>query len=553
MPTEGNKKAQSRRKTKPAIHTHNRKAQGVAAYSGIMVLYMFATIVTKVLGFGREIFITARFSYGAVSDGYILGFSVPDLVYNLLVGGAVSAAVTPILSAAIERNEEKKVWHSISTFYSLILLVSFFLLTLGTIFSGDIIRLLNQNKAADVLTIATSVSKIIFLQTFFFILIAIINSILSSYKVFGLPVFGDSIYNLICLIAIALLGAPNEQGAMRSAWGVVVAAVCYCLYMAYFARPYLGNFRPNLDIFNPLFRRILFLAIPPIMAGTVQQLTLITKQSFADQFTGAVTSLRNATTLYNLPYQIIISSVGPLLLPNLSGFLARGADKEASDFYSKAIKTVLFMLIPCVVLFTLCAPETVRAVYQWNPAKYSEENVLATAGLLRIFAINMILQSLIFFINQVFFARQRSWISLLTGVLTLILNPFFCYVYINFFDLGLPSLTLATCSYNLVILIISRLLMRRFAPEVKAKGIVPFLTKALVAAFFSFSILLLLQELMPYTGRKILQLLQYCVYGGVVLGAYFGAAVLLKMPEAAAVLRMLKDFAAKFTPRRRRA
>lgn len=533
------------------VLTHNRKAQGVAAYSSIMVLYMFATVVTKLLGFGREIFITARFGYGAVSDGYILGFSVPDLVYSLLVGGAVTAAVTPILSAAIERNDEKRVWRSISTFYTLILLVSFVLLTAGTLFAGSLIQLLNPEKPAEVLAIASSVSRVIFLQTFFFILIAIINSILSAYKVFGLPVFGDSIYNLICLISIAALGAPSKAGAVRSAWGVVAAAVCYFLYMFFFAKPYTGSFRPNLDVRNPIFKRILFLAIPPIIAGTVSQLTLITKQGFAHQFVGAVTSLRNSETLYNLPYQIIISSVGPLLLPNLSGFLARGASREASDFYTKAIKTVLFMMIPAAMMFALCAPETVRAVYQWNPETYTEQNVMATAGLLRIFSINMILQSVIFFINQVFYARQRSWISLLTGILTLVLNPVFCYLYIEVFNLGLQSLTLATCSYNLVILIVSRLLMLRFAPEVRAEGLMAFLVKATVAAFFSFSILLVLRALMPWTDSKLLQLGQYFVYGVSCLGFYFLASILLKMDEVSAVLRMFGQFAGKFKARRR--
>ena len=530
---------------------HNKKAQGVAAYSGIMVLYMLATVVTKVLGFGREIIITARFGYGTISDGYILGFSVPDLVYSLLVGGAVTAAVTPILAAAIERNEEKKVWHSVSTFYTLILLVSFVLLTLGLIFSGRIITAVNPNKDPEVLHVASGVSKIIFLQTFFFILIAIINSVLSAYKIFGLPVFGDSIYNLICLLGIALLGAPTREGAMRAAWGVVFAALCYCLYMGHFAKPYLHNFRPNLDLRNPLFKRILLLAVPPVVAGTVNQLTLITKQGFADQFTGAVTSLRNATTLYNLPYQIIIASVGPLLLPNLSGFLARGADREASDFYSKAIKTVIFMMIPCVILFGLSAPETVQAVYQWNPAKYSNENVLATASLLRIFSVNMILQSLIYFINQVFFARQRSWITLLTGVLTLVLNPLFCRLYIDVFHLGLQSLTLATCSYNLIILLVSRLLMKRFASEIKVEGLGAFLIKALVSGFFTFSLLLLLREVMPYSASKALQLLQYLIYGLVTLGAYFPAAADLHMQEASAVLRMLSDFFGKLRIRRK--
>ncbi len=525
---------------------HNRKAQSTAAYSRIMVLYMFATVLAKLLGFGREIFITQRFGYGPISDGYILGFAVPDLIYRLLVGGAVTAAVTPILSSAIERDEEDRVWGPISTFYSVILIFTFVMLIFGELFSTPMISFLYGNQSAQVLEIAASVSKVIFLQTFFFILVAIINSILSANKVFGLPVFGDSVYNVLCLVAIIVLGAPSRTGAVRVSWGIVIAALCYFLYMGFFAKPYIGNFRPNLEVRHPLFKRILWLAIPTLIAGTVVQLNVIIQQSFADQFAGAVTSLRNSQTLYNLPYQIISSAITPLLLPNISGFLARGANKEASDFFSSSIRSVLFMLVPFVILFIVNADDTVRAVYQWNPARYSDENVLATASLLQVFAINMLLQIIITFINQTFFARQRSWIALVTGGLTLLLNPLFCYLYIHVFDLGLQSLTLATCSYNLIIILVSSRLMKRFVPEISVRRLASFAWRAVVSGVLSVAVLILLRALLGVPESKILQLFQYGLYVLAGAGSYFLAAKALEMPETAVALRMFGHFFGRF-------
>ena len=521
---------------------HNRKAQSAGAYTGIMAMYMFATVMAKLLGFGREIFIVDRFSYGAVSDGYILGYSIPDLVYRLLVGGAVTAAVTPILSSAIERDEEDKVWRPISTFYTVILISSFILLTLGEIFSGQIIGFLNPGKSAEVLDIASATSKVIFLQTFFFILIAIINSILSANKVFGLPVFGDSIYNFFCLLAIIFLGAPTKAGAVNVSWGVVFAALCYFLYMAYFAKPYVRNFKPNLDIKQPLFHRILRLAVPSLIADTVIQVNVIIQQSFADQFVGAITSLRNSQTLYNLPYQIIVSAIGPMLLPNISGFLARGANKEASRFFSTSLRSMLFMVFPFVILFGVCAEDTVRAVYQWNPATYTDANVTATASLLQMYSVNMLLQSFIYFINQAFYARQKSWIALVTSTLTIMLNPLFSWFYINVLDMGLQSLTMATVSYNLVILLVSYQLMKRHVPEIKIGKMGRFTVTGLVAGFLSFSVLLLMKSAMPLPEEKIMQLVQYVLFAVGGIGSYFLAALAMGMPEAQVVIRMFTSF-----------
>ena len=166
----------------PRAKVKNRKAQSAEKFSGVMVLYMFATILTKILGFGREIFITQRFGYGAISDGYILGFSIPDLVYSLLVGGAITAAITPILSAAIERDEEEEAWRPISTFLTLIFVFFALFMILGEIFAGPLVSFINPGKDSFVIDIASSVSRVIFLQTFFFILIAILAAVLSANK-----------------------------------------------------------------------------------------------------------------------------------------------------------------------------------------------------------------------------------------------------------------------------------------------------------------------------------------------------------------------------------
>ncbi len=534
----------------PRAKVKNRKAQSAEKFSGVMVLYMFATILTKILGFGREIFITQRFGYGAISDGYILGFSIPDLVYSLLVGGAITAAITPILSAAIERDEEEEAWRPISTFLTLIFVFFALFMILGEIFAGPLVSFINPGKDPFVIDIASSVSRVIFLQTFFFILIAILAAVLSANKVFGLQVFGDSIYNFISLISIAFLGVATKDGAVRVAWGIVVAALAYFLYIAFFAKPYVGNFRPNLDVKQPLFKRILFLAVPPIISGSVMQITVIIRQTFADQFVGAITSLRNAATLYNLPYQIAINSIGPLMLPNIAGFLARGANKEASIFFSKSVKTAIYILVPASILFFVASEETVQAVYQWNVQAYTHENVRATAGLLRIYAIDMLIQTLVFFINQTFYAKQKSWIALVTAVITMGLNPILFYFVINVLNQSLLGLAWASVISGFIIFLISYVLMKRNVPEIRVIHMPQYLVKVAASGVFAVGFLALAKLLMPSSPSKIIQLMQYAFYGVVIFGTYFLGTIALDMPEARSWLNIVQRVAGRVKRRK---
>lgn len=522
------------------IKTRNRKAQSVDKFSGVMVLYIFATILTKLLGFGREIFITSRFGYGVISDGYIVGFAIPDLVYSLLVGGAITASVTPVLSAAIENDKEEEVWEPISTFFTLIF--SFFLIftIVAQVFSHQLTSFLNPGKDIFVIDIASNVSRIIIFQTFFFIIIAIMGSILAANKVFGLQVFGDSIYNLICLLSIALLGVQTPEGPIRVAWGIVAAALAYFLYMLIFARPYLGKFRISFDIKHPLFKRIIFLAVPPIISGSVMQITVIIRQAFTDMFAGAVTSLRNAGTLHNLPYQIIINSIGPLLLPNLSGFLARGADKEASQFFSRTLRTAIFIMVPAAVFFFLAAEETVQAVYQWNPNTYTNENVLATAKLLRIFALIMVISAVTYFMNQVFYAKQKSWIALVTAATLLIFHPILYFIFLKVLNGGLAGLAWASLISDLIVLYISYRFMKRFVPEIKIMYMPQFIVKMIVAAIFAFASLYLAKTLMPYTLSKLMQLIQYAILGFITFASFFIASHFMQMPETKQWIKLVQ-------------
>ena len=94
-------------------------------------------------------------------------------------------------------------------------------------------------------------------------------------------------------------------------------------------------------------------------------------------------------------------------------------------------------------------------------------------------------------------------------------------------------------------------MMKRFIPEIEVRGLASFSVRALVAAILSFSVLFFLKALLPASDDKIIQLLQYAVLGLGGLGSYFLAAMALKMPESASVIRMFNQFFNKF--RRRKA
>ena len=84
------------------------------------MLVMLGLVFSKCSGFLRDIFVADRFDT-LYRDSFTLAFTIPDLVYNLLIGGSIQSAITPSLSAAISKGEEKKGWRAVNIFISVCL------------------------------------------------------------------------------------------------------------------------------------------------------------------------------------------------------------------------------------------------------------------------------------------------------------------------------------------------------------------------------------------------------------------------------------------------
>ncbi|MHB8962585.1 MAG: lipid II flippase MurJ, partial [Saccharofermentanales bacterium] len=148
------------------------------------LIVMIALVLSKLTGQVREMLIPSRIGFGMLSDAYILGFMIPDLVYQLLVGGSIQAAITPTLSAAIYSNDEKKTWRSVSVFINVTALVMLFAVMVGELVIPAILPLFSGDKSKETVDLAISVSRMLFPQVLFMMLAALSIGVMNAYKKF---------------------------------------------------------------------------------------------------------------------------------------------------------------------------------------------------------------------------------------------------------------------------------------------------------------------------------------------------------------------------------
>jgi putative peptidoglycan lipid II flippase len=169
------------------------------------LIMMAGLLLSKISGHLREILIVPMLGYGVVSDAFIIGFQIPDLFYQLLVGGAIGAAVTPSLSHALEKGEENKGWRSLSILVNYAALAMLVAVLLGEWLSPQLLAFYNSSKDPAITDLAVRVSRALFPQVFFMMLAALCIGILNAYRQFGRTSFGPSIYNVVVVLAMVLL------------------------------------------------------------------------------------------------------------------------------------------------------------------------------------------------------------------------------------------------------------------------------------------------------------------------------------------------------------
>ena len=506
--------------------TQSKKTKSIAFSTIIMIIGL---ILSKGSGFLRTVIIGHKFSE-TYRDAFVAAFLIPDFVFALLVGGSIQSAITPTLSKAIEQKTQKKAWRGVSIFITWMSLFVLTFVVVCEVFSNYLYKAFNQGKSEDVVRLAGNMARTLYPQIFFMMLAALCIGVLNAYKKFGSTAFGPPIYNICVLLAIGLLGASNEESLYLTGVGVMAAAMIYFVFQLFMGRREMVHYRPSLDTKDPEFRRLFKLAIPILISASIVQVNMLLLNSFATRFgDGPLYALNSASTLWQLPYGIFAVGIGNVMLPSLASHFANKDFKESSKLLSTSIKNALFLTIPCAGIFLIMPLDIVKTHLQWS-ANFTDKNAEMAALFLTGYCAAIVIQSVIFILNQAFYAIGQTRFPLFAGIVSMIVNFGMCFLLVN---LGCGAMCL-TISYSVSCLV--RMILLAYVYTTRHKKLAPrrmraFLIKSVIC-LAALLLALYLISLVPFnqTG-KVRQFAWLGARGLFAFAVYFGMAFALRMEE----------------------
>jgi putative peptidoglycan lipid II flippase len=507
-------------------NAQNKKLTSAAA------IVMSSIIFSRLTGFLREMLVPSLIGVNEVADAYNLAFKITGLMYDLLVGGAISAALIPILSGYIAKKDEENGWKAVGTFINVSIVAMVFVCFAGILFAPKLVVIMSQNSDNVNMPLAVEITRILFPSVAFLMMAGLSTGVLNSYQRFAAAAFGPTLYNLGSALSIFIF-AKSKWGVKGIAFGVMTSAFVYFVFQFSFAYRNFKLYRPKFYLKHEGFRRLFKLAIPSLMSSAVVQINAIITSSFALQFPpGSLTALNTADRTWQMPYGVFAQGMGIAMLPSLSSYLAVGKVEEYKDTLMKGIKTVLLMTVPAGVGFIVLREPVMRTMFKIT-SEFNEDTVRLTGSILMFFSIALLSQSIVTVLNRAFYANNDTKTPLIIGVTTIILNFILSAVFLRYTSLGVSGMAL---SYSTVSLVNAVLLLTIL--NVKMKGIhlrklSKFLVKIVPASIIMGIVLYFLNLIMPNaTSSKIMQITNLMIEITVGVLVYFTVVLLLKVEEA---------------------
>lgn len=496
----------------------SRPASSVVSAAFVITL---AGLASRVLGLLRDRFLASSFGAGDALDVYYAAFRIPDLIYNLLILGALSAAFIPVFTGLINKKKEEgneEAWKLANGILNLAIIFIIGISLLMAIFAPYLMKILTPGFSPEKMETAVLFTRIMFLSPLFLGISGIFGGILTSFKRFLIYSIAPIMYNIGIIIGILFLVKPF--GLAGLAWGVVLGALLHML-IQYPAAKHLG-FKHSWAFLAPLqnieVRKVFRLMIPRVLGIAVNQINLLVITGFASTLAAGSLAIFNfAQNLQSVPLGVFGVSFSIAAFPALSVFAARKENGNFIKSFSETFRQILFFVIPLSVFILVLRAQLVRVIL--GAGKFDWEDTVLTLQCLGIFSLSLFAQSAVPLLARSFYALQDTktpfYIALATEVVSII------SVLLLIGNLGVIALAIAFSIASVIQMLLLLFVLRTRFDNLDDKKIIKSVSKIAIASFLA--------------GVSI-QAMKYAVAHFAKLDTFFEIFAQLAIPGAAGVL-----------------
>ncbi len=383
--------------------------------------FSFFTIVSRVLGYFRDLLIAIYLGSGPIADAFFVAFRIPNTFRRLFSEGTFNAAFVPSYSSELSKSKTRANQFANKIFNLLLIFLIITVLLIEVFMPGFIFILApGFTENSEKLEITILLTRITFPFLLFVSLSSFFSAILNSHNKFAVAAAAPIILNIF-LISVLIFGQYlNDELVFYLSYAVSFAGIVQTIFLIFFVKKL---YKPKIDFNFKSDKRVkIFFSklLPSIFSSGVTQVNILIGTIIASFQAGAVSYLYYADRIYQINLAIAGIAIGIVILPNLSKYVKSKNKSKINFIQNKSLELSLFLSLPAAICLLIGSNEITSALFGYG--SFDIQSVDNSALALFYFSMGLPAFSIIKIFSSFLFARDNTKIPFYFSLFSVLIN-----------------------------------------------------------------------------------------------------------------------------------
>lgn len=351
----------------------------IAKAAGLMSV---ATLISRILGFVKDMILAVFFGATGLSDMFFAAFRIPNLLRELFAEGSMSSAFIPVLTEYRQRQGDAEASRLVRITFTFIVLVVGLVCVAGVIFSPAIVAAIAPGflSSPEKFSMTVLLTRIMFPFLLFISLASLVMGALNTKKVFFIPALAPAMLNVTTIVVVLAFAPMAKQPILVVAAGIALGGFVQFAFQlpAFLKNGYSLGLDPGFR--HPGLKKMALLILPATMALAVNQINIIVSNILASYLQeGSITYLYYSMRLVQFPVGIFGVAMGMAVLPALSEHAVKGDFDRLREDFSFALRLLFFIAVPSMAGLIALREPIVNILFQRGQFDYAATRGTAEA------------------------------------------------------------------------------------------------------------------------------------------------------------------------------
>ena len=417
-------------------------------------LVMIITIVSKIVGFVREIVLSYVYGASAITDAYLISQTIPLTIFSFISAG-ITTGYIPIYSKIQQNDGKLNADRFTSNLSNSLLLLATIIVAFVLVFTQPVVKLFASGFSGETLELAVRFTRITVFGVYFTAVLYIFSGYLRVHEHYLAPALIGFPMNFIIISSLFI---STKTNVYVIAFGSFLAIASQFMLLIPFLRRTGYQHQLVVDWKDEYLKEMIFIALPVIVGTSVNEINVLVDRTLASRITvGGISALNYARRLNGFVQGLVVVSLTSVMFPMISKMAAAENIKGLKQTVNETMASMSLLIVPATVGAMIFAEEIVALLF--GRGAFTAAAITMTGNALFYYSIGMIAFGLRDVLSRAFYALQDSKTPVINATIGVVLNIVLNIILSQY--LGIGGLALATSISAIVAVVLLFISLRR--------------------------------------------------------------------------------------------